>query len=272
MQNFSFSPRKFLVEGLNTSLDQGCIFYGAYAEDYRGSSNYGLIITARCDIAQNKAKKYSYLPVVSLNDWMRQDLVQIVKRRVSKNVQNKLLETFSKIGGTELIIKTYSLEKIRDAFSSEGTEKNRAKFFEACDLKVLFEKVSEVPVSEEIFNSFLKSFKSEVLQVIKSLVGQNESGYYFIDEIWNEGPHVVLLREIHHIDNFTAHKLREGVEMQGSMAPNYLGEKLSYTVGVIDSPFIEHIMQKFSELFVRIGIEDPDFSAPDAILKGFIDD
>lgn len=49
---------------------QGTVFSCAYAEDYTDTSVYGLVITARCDAAQDKAPIFSYIPVVSLPDWV----------------------------------------------------------------------------------------------------------------------------------------------------------------------------------------------------------
>ena len=51
-------------------LTQGTLFTCAAAEDYGGCNVHGLVITARCDVAQNKAAVFNYLPVVSLDDWV----------------------------------------------------------------------------------------------------------------------------------------------------------------------------------------------------------
>ncbi len=59
----------------------------------------------------------------------------------------------------------------------------------------------------------------------------------------------------------------------GSGKVNYNdADDLSYTIGVVKSPYIEHIMQKFAELFTRIGVEDPEPDAVQKILRGFSDE
>jgi hypothetical protein len=45
-------------------LSQGTIFSCASAEDYPDCLVHGLVITARCDIAQSKVPIFNYLPVV----------------------------------------------------------------------------------------------------------------------------------------------------------------------------------------------------------------
>jgi hypothetical protein len=52
------------------AMTQGTIFSCAVAEDYRACTTRGLIITARCDVANDKVRTYNYLPVVPFSDWI----------------------------------------------------------------------------------------------------------------------------------------------------------------------------------------------------------
>ena len=133
--DLSFTYRDFLEEGLNTTVNQGSVFIGAYAEDYTNSINYGLIITARCDIAQNKAKKYSYLPLIPLNSWLKHDFIQLLYKRVIKGTEKTLISSFEAIGETELLLRTFSLEKLIEKFKDAGKEKQRKNFLKACEKK-----------------------------------------------------------------------------------------------------------------------------------------
>lgn len=54
---------------INT-ITQGSIFNHAYNEDFGDEEDLGLLISARCDLANDKAPKYSYLPVISLKKFI----------------------------------------------------------------------------------------------------------------------------------------------------------------------------------------------------------
>lgn len=50
-------------------IEQGTIIYGMKSQKYPSCPCYGIIITARCDIAQNKVPKYYYLIAVDAHTW-----------------------------------------------------------------------------------------------------------------------------------------------------------------------------------------------------------
>lgn len=54
-------------------LTHGYIFSGARADSYDDCVVNGLIITARCDIANEKARLFNYLPLVTFRDWWQRD-------------------------------------------------------------------------------------------------------------------------------------------------------------------------------------------------------
>lgn len=69
---------------------QGTVFSCAYAEDYPETTSYGLVITARCDAAQDKAPIFSYIPVVPLDDWILCDGASIAMDRIHADCLNTL--------------------------------------------------------------------------------------------------------------------------------------------------------------------------------------
>ena len=53
---------------------QGTTIYGLRSQYYEGICCYGVIITARCDIAQEKVKALHVLSAISLRDWVCTEL------------------------------------------------------------------------------------------------------------------------------------------------------------------------------------------------------
>lgn len=252
--------RSFFREGLNSELTQGSVFYGAFVEDYSDSLNYGLVITARCDISQNKAPIYSYLPLVSLDNWLVKEFPSLLYSRINKNINSNLVSAFINIGGSELLLETYGLDKLKETFKDSGSQKQRTTFNEKIEdvnkLNYLLSSNVEVNKMRALMKSS-KVFNSASEGILNELISQNLLGYYFVDDITSDGPHVIKLRDVYHLKSDYATNLRKGVHLTNV---NYLkdNDKKSFTVGEIKSPYIEHILQKFSNIFTRIGIDDPD--------------
>lgn len=53
---------------------QGSVFWGLRSQYYKEKKCYGIVITARCEIAQQKAKVIHVLSALSLEDWVVEEL------------------------------------------------------------------------------------------------------------------------------------------------------------------------------------------------------
>lgn len=253
--------RSFFHEGLNSELTQGSVFYGAFAEDYSEELNYGLIITARCDISQKKAPIYSYLPLISIDNWMVGEFSSILYNKANKSVYRNLVTAFETIGGSELLLQTYSLDKIVENFSDAGKKAQRVSFVNKLNdyretQRLLENNLRAEDIKQIVCSSKTLSSLSE--SIIGDLISQNLLGYYFIDDVTGDGPHIVKMRDVYSLKSDYVENLRTGISLPSVKYPESDNEKISFTVGVIKSPYIEHILQKFSNVFARIGIDDPD--------------
>lgn len=59
-------------------LTQGTVFNCATAFRYPKKEVFGLTITARCDVAQEKYRLLNYVPIVRLDDWLQVDGLEIL--------------------------------------------------------------------------------------------------------------------------------------------------------------------------------------------------
>src|SRR5687767_12791788 len=93
-------------------LTQGAIFSAALAEDYDQCAVWGLVITARCDIANDKAPVWNYLPVVRLEDWLHRDGRSLLVERVHSDQRSKLKSLLRESGFSPSILDTEAPEHI----------------------------------------------------------------------------------------------------------------------------------------------------------------
>lgn len=256
-------------------LTQGTIFSCARAEGYTTCPVHGLVITARCDIAQEKVPLYNYLPVVPLRAWLEHDGRILLCARAGKECRNRLVNCLDSAGYSETVLDTIPLAEIEKSLFPEDSKErkivNGRKQFIAASEK--FNLVHEAAGNAGLSSTKAVSdaFPSIRSGLLKDLINQRLTGYYFLPSVEHKGKeegHVVLLREIRHLPSALATLIAAGTELaevqnaktepyEHAGCMDFAIDDFSCPVGQIDSPHIEHVMQVFSTLFARIGLPDP---------------
>jgi hypothetical protein len=255
-------------------LDQGMIFTCARAANYPQCQVHGVIITARCDIAHSKVPILNYLPIVRLEDWLRRDFISVASGRARKEVEGKFGSLLKNNSFNPSVLLTEPPRVILDTlFPSENKALNKARqAVETCvsELEFLEEIESAAPggiLLKELYNRFPKVASG----IVRECVQYRLNSYYFLSSIdpqdEERAGYVVLLREVQTLTPALSHAVVCGLdsvkyERICSTDPLSAG-KLDFTVddfampiSQIQSPNIEHLMQSFAMLFLRIGIED----------------
>jgi hypothetical protein len=130
---------------------------------------------------------------------------------------------------------------------------------------------SSSPIHRDIL-TLAKTHKSALDTLIKELIHQNLTGYYFLQRVEMNGSdlgYIALMREIRHVPRALAVEIANGLDAERynqiisddfSFAGRLVFDAggFSMPVGQLTSPTLEHLMQNFSLLFSRIGVPDPD--------------
>ena len=267
-------------------ISQGTVFSCASVEDYESCNIRGIIITARCDIAQTRTPVFSYLPIATLDEWIHRDGRLLLCDRLLKSLTGKMKNCLRQAGYAESILTVETPEKVLESlFESREHKKLREQFSK------LVEQVREV---QACFNSVptdlhvvkvAENHRGDREALIRELVEQRLNGYYFLPEIQHGGNscgYVILLRHVQNMPRGLAVLIGKGL-VQDDLALNptssgrlcFEVEDFAMPIGEIVSPHIEHIMQTFSNLFGRIGLPaiDPDYhdnlgGSQPSVLKG----
>ena len=238
---------------------------------------YGLVITARCDIAQDKYPVLNYLPVVPLQSWLKHDGLKILLEREKKNMDGRIRSILKEAGVSDTIMLSVDIQEIgRVHFPSDiGTkaEKKRAlRFSVLSEEKQKIESLVEEGDNAKIVHWFALHRKSSIEELIGTLSKHDLAGYYLFERLTNEvasepEAFVCLLRDVSAIPRSLAIYVSNGISRH-VFSENYDGTvldqlnipegELSMPIICIGSPTIEHVMQEFSYLFSRIGLDDPD--------------
>lgn len=250
-------------------ITQGSIFSCVKSPYAAGKACYGISITARCDTARNfKAPSLTFLPLVTMEDWLWHDAlprcIDDQKKSAESSLRKHLIQKF----GSSIVLDTFGIEAGFGAADpkDKGATKQKERYKEAQDA----EKV-ELSKWENLPASISNALTAEADRLLK---GSNQN-YYFIDSVepsFGEKNRdfgcgfVAILREVRAISRELALKLTGGIddekirEIQNSDPTAFQlsidkGE-FCFPTGELSSPFIEQLMQNFSLLFGRVGTTD----------------
>lgn len=247
------------------NLSQGTIFTCAKAERYSEQVVHGLVITARCDIAQDKFPVLNYVPVVTLDNWLMVDGFDIIRERAERESRGKLRGFLKTQGLAESILIAQSLHDIYDSLLPTLKKK------EPDQLKAIIAQIELSTINHRTkISEFFSEFDHIKCTLIEELIHHKVNGYYFLPNVYideSKRGYVVLLREATFVPREVAPLIAHGVDLptlKASETPNILNclnfsiDDFAMPISQVPSPEIEHILQSFSMMFGRIGLADPD--------------
>ncbi|MCW9438303.1 hypothetical protein ORL38_14825 [Klebsiella oxytoca] len=238
------------------TLTQGTIFNCSYSASYPNNETLGLVITARCDIAnKEKVKFYNFIPAVPFSIWRDKELQPIVKKQVFNNLKKQFFELLKKASFSELNVATYGYHRINAVIKEKKLLNNK----ELVRLDLLQTKIN--CLDENLaYEKIIIHFRDECEKALKEIIENKNPDYFFIDNVDGYNSVIVNLREIYELDISIADKIPNGIELDNG--ESYAGlnmnvaNKLCSIIGQLKSPFIELLMQRFTNNFVRVGVAE----------------
>lgn len=231
---------------------QGDVFSGLQRSTHSPDTGLGVIITPRCDLANDKARIVNYLPVVSLNEFFATeasyDLLDRAKGELLDSLKKQIKKTPAALG---LLAIGVPPDDVESQMAGLGQQ-------EACspgDLKHLKEaaekwrRIREHEKRESLPLSLLDGIVSaqDIRRKKTSLIKNNQSTVHFFPP---SPPHIpepslALLRNVMTIDI-------DVIRGTGLAEERATPERLLR----VRSPFIESLMARLGALFGRVGVPD----------------
>ena len=251
-------------------LQQGALFSGAIADGINESSElFGLVITPRCDIANKKVSSIHYLPVIPFKLWKKEILSKLYQD-IEREKLTKLLMSFCESNNV-----TKTIFDRQYSFSEVDIEAS----------------ISHLKGYKDILNKYSEYCRLDDLEYCKTKVGgwskgkdkikeliQNKQAHYYLIEDWNRENSfmVIMLRDVKRLTFDFAVRMEKGISERVLGEEDYLkndvcqsgtGSLVYKLQQVIESPYLEHIMEAFSKNFCRIGIDRIDETVIDILTK-----
>ncbi|WP_336979885.1 hypothetical protein [Altererythrobacter fulvus] len=259
---------------LPKELTQGTIFTCAASEDYGDTAPRGIVITARCDLAHGKASVISYVPLINFRAWLFRDGLRLLASRALAASRGAMKSALRDAGLVDSLLDTLSPATVREHLGklTDKAQQSAAKRFADAEAKKQAAEAAlgaapGAKTAADLFDAQPKEYQ----RIIEELLSNGISDYHFIESSEPgeacEG-YVALLREIRYLPAALAAELREGIDFQRFEQiccdqPRFADklivadeEQYAMPVGMLQSPFIELFMQRFTGLYARIGVSD----------------
>ena len=254
---------------------QGTIFTCGLSNSYPDVPVLGMLITARCDTAQDKAEVYNYIPVVPVEAWIRKHGLELVAKRALANGLGAMKSALSEAGMAHSIIDFVEydaiLKELRKGTSKQ--EKSIANRFEQAHKAVRSarKELERTDPSAADPLSFLDANDGLYKAVIKELLTNALAEFHYLErsDIGEDTRgYVALMREIRFISAALGKRIAVGLDWAefkalGETFPPGLNhirfsaeQDFAMPLSCVASPFVEFIMQRFANLFSRIGVAD----------------
>ncbi|MCB1357619.1 MAG: hypothetical protein KDK53_14365 [Maritimibacter sp.] len=260
-------------------ITQGTLFNCAVADRYQSKRVHGLAITARCDIANDKFPVLNYLPVVTLYDWMHCDGFEILYANALRSSSGSFEAVLKQAGVAVSVLAANPRQEVVSSFfdEDEATKAQKKLATKAHELADRLDRLEAVEMDDSSDRKwFLDAYKNEASDLVRNLIHNKVSSFYFLPSVTesNEGDgYVILLRESAFLPRQVAKEVANGVERPSSIGAE-LDKHLSFEfddfampVGQLQSPNIEHVLQTFSYMFGRIGLEDYNVSFVEGVCR-----
>lgn len=233
-------------------VTQGSIINCCLASQYPDKHVYGIVITPRCDLAhEGKVDYVHYLPIVDFKDWYLIDGLNYLYSKWYSKKKEKFLSLCKCYSIPNSIEGVDKYEKMASCITDKNQRDNYLNV-----VKLYFEASSD---SKE-FLEYAKGNKAKDM-IIENLLRDSLSAFYLIED-WEKDSHaykIILLRELRRISFDSAVLIGKGMncsQINKKMDELNFDDETCFIQSQVTSPLVEHIMQRFSYNFCRVGVAD----------------
>lgn len=255
----SFKFRQILAPAIIGQATQGTIFCGGMSHIYGNHiSVWGVIISARCDIANAKSPVYYYLPVVKWEDFKRMELPDIIIENAINSEKRSLKKALSKANLSDSIIDINLDAADRETLIGSIQDKNQRK-----SLQKKFLHLDSLIACDKNNTEVLLELCKETINNVFTDLSDNKNASYYLIEDKETGVLVVRLRELRRISPHFMKSLGRGIQVPFIDSSTIKSEVATLDDGELymplynmKSPYIEHLVQRYVYQFDRIGVDN----------------
>ena len=244
-------------------ITQGTVIYGLRSDKYPEVACYAVIISARCDIANDKIDKLYYLTAVNVRDWFCTECG--FKETYGKFIAEQRINFINmaeqnKLNGDVLL--GLQPEQVMTIFQNTIKPKKKIE-----QLMKSYDAIRKFVYSQSLDERIclVSSRRDRVTVFLDELSKGNSNHYFFMPQatyLQNDVKSNGLMVDAKRIrtPGIDYRMLPdEGEERNRQIRTYWLEEDSDFVEieGHIQSPWCELLMQRFSKDFMRIGVDGP---------------
>lgn len=254
---------------------QGTIFTCGLSASYPNVPVLGLLITARCDTAQDKTEVYNYIPLIPVEAWIEKEGLELVAKRAMASELGSIKKALTEAGMAHSIINFVDYDTILTELEAGSSKQEKAIAKRFSQATVAFRRASAIldksdrTLGEAL--TFLDANDGLYKSLVRELMTNTLAEFHYLErsDIGEETRgYVALMREIRFISAALGKRIAVGLDaeefnsLRETLFPSLNHIRFSakhdfaMPLSCVSSPFIELIMQRFANLFSRIGVAD----------------
>ena len=268
-------------------LTQGTIIYGIRSTKYPDVVCNGIVLSARCDLANCKVDNVYYSVAIPCDEWLVSEegfhtalagKIKDIECKIEKWLQTQLLDWDTMKGFT-----CDEFEKVLDVQCPDTKKKERS---DLVDQFKTYSVYTSQALPQETKREVLSKEKKYISTFLSNIAGGQASHFAYIPQdayrangCLDNGL-IVDLQELERIDAKTVDLIcAYAVDSKNEDLPEpqialynkqfflHNGPGYASPDCDIESPWIEYLMQRFSNSFIRIGVDGPQKDNVAALIK-----
>lgn len=272
---------------------QGTIIQFIRSKKYPGIKCYGVVITARCDIANNKISQIHCLSALGIRDFIFEVLFEEAVEKKRRDLNGKIYKLSKERALSYDVLVDKGLSNtcrildmiIKSSGSSlkKSDKSNIESIIKECSAVIELESCKDRAQKESHF----KAVQSIILADMKRLHNSNLPNYCFLPNKSFDGSDSLLdgivadLRDIYSYDCGLVEKVVDGQIDVRTMEKDYIERNNEYfflendgyalALDVVKSPWIEHLVQAFAYSFARVGVDNASQEEVDGYFEQYLE-
>ena len=276
---------------MSDKFTQGTIIEYVRSVKYPNIQCAGIVISTRCDLAQEKISQFHCLSGMNIDEWIYEVLFQNVayerKNNIFGNIK-KYCEQKSLDYSTLCGMDADSVRQILMKSASQNEQRNIQKIVEE---RNNIEELLKTKIEKKEKKAFLSKNKKIVESKLRALYNSSFPKFAFVPEkAYTTGTSnvkglVVDLQDVIQLDIKVKepivayeydYKVQKSQDMREYINKYFFFESESDFViadNVITSPWIEYVLQMFANSFIRIGVDNAlEYEIEDYCTEIFMED
>ena len=276
---------------MSDKFTQGTIIEYVRSVKYPGVKCKGIVISSRCDLAQEKISQFHCLSAMNIDKWIYEVLYENVVYERKKNILGNIKRYCEQKNLDYVTLYGMAMDNVKQILIKSASQKEQKSIQKIIEEGNYIDELLKNKIENKEKRDFLVKNKKIVESKLKALYNSSFPKFAFIPEkAYSTGTSnvkglVVDLQDVIQLDikvkeSILAYEydytLQKSQKMRDGINKYFFFESESDFViaeSLVTSPWIEYVLQMFANSFIRIGVENAlEYEIEDYCMEIFMEE